>query len=328
MIFAGIGIIDSAASAAVPPVEQLFTSSGTWSCCPGATYLEVVTIGGGAAGQFVTACCAPGTNYNQRGGPGGGAGGVVVCTLTSGFGSSQCVVVGSGGTSCAGASCNCSSPGGASCFGSLVIANGGAVGAASTLVFDFTTVSTISGGVGGNGSSNGGNAKGGGCFPSENVVIYTSCNAGNSGQTIAGKPGGGGGGGSTVRRGAGSGLLWLTRGVGGAGGSASSICGIPLGAGGAGNESSINFSGARPGFNATCYGGGGGGGGALDNNLNITASSCGGSGFQGAVKVIQYFSAPPVVPMSIQFNTSYYYTPTEAGLAPLSTDYYYNPNLN
>lgn len=33
-------------------------------------------------------------------------------------------------------------------------------------------------------------------------------------------------------------------------------------------------------------------------------------------------------PVSIQFNTSYYYTPTPDGLQPFSTDYYYNPNIN
>lgn len=288
MIYTGIGIIDSLYVPPPPPVEQLFTSNGTWSCCAGAKCVQVIAVGGGAAGQFVRGCCLPGFSYNQRGGPGGGAGGVVICTLTSGFGTSQSVVIGSGGTSCAGSGCFCSSPGGASCFGTLVIANGGAIGAASTLTCDFVTCSTISGGVGGNGSSNGGNAKGGGCIPTSNVVIYVSCNAGDPGQTIIGKPGGGGGGGSTIRRSSGE-PLWYTGGVGGAGGSASCICGIPLGAGGDGNSSSLNFSSpaARPGFPGTCYGAGGGGGGALDNNLN--ANSCGGSGFQGAVKVIQYF---------------------------------------
>ena len=289
MIYTGIGIIDSLYVPPPPPVEQLFTSNGTWNCCAGAKCIEVIAVGGGAAGQFVRGCNLVGLNYNQRGGPGGGAGGVVVCTLTSGFGTSQSVVIGSGGTSCAGSGCFCSSPGGDSCFGSLVIANGGAIGAASTLTCDFTTVSTISGGVGGNGSSNGGNAKGGGCSLTCGQIAFVSCNAGDPGQTISGKPGGGGGGGSTVQRGGGS--PWLAKGVGGAGGSASCICGIPLGAGGGGNNSAqfgeVPY--LKPGSPGTCYGAGGGGGGALDNNSSNASGSCGGSGFQGVVKVIQYF---------------------------------------
>jgi hypothetical protein len=36
---------------------------------------------------------------------------------------------------------------------------------------------------------------------------------------------------------------------------------------------------------------------------------------------------PTPAPLAIQFNTSYYYTPTRDGLAPLSTDYIYNPNI-
>lgn len=36
---------------------------------------------------------------------------------------------------------------------------------------------------------------------------------------------------------------------------------------------------------------------------------------------------PPPEPMSIFFSTSFYYTPTETGDEPLSTDFYYNPNI-
>lgn len=36
---------------------------------------------------------------------------------------------------------------------------------------------------------------------------------------------------------------------------------------------------------------------------------------------------PPPAPMSIFFSTSFFYTPTETGDEPFSTDFYYNPNI-
>jgi hypothetical protein len=36
---------------------------------------------------------------------------------------------------------------------------------------------------------------------------------------------------------------------------------------------------------------------------------------------------PPPEEITIQFSTSYYYVPTEDGLTPLSTEFYYNPNI-
>ncbi len=35
----------------------------------------------------------------------------------------------------------------------------------------------------------------------------------------------------------------------------------------------------------------------------------------------------PFAPMSINFSTSFFYTPTAAGDTPFSTDFYYNPNI-
>jgi hypothetical protein len=59
----------------------------------------------------------------------------------------------------------------------------------------------------------------------------------------------------------------------------------------------------------------------------LSCSPAAGNGGAGVLKVIQYFTTPPVVPMSIFFSTSFYYTPTETGDQPLSTDFYYNPNI-
>lgn len=279
----------SAAAPPSPPVVQCFTSNGTWSCCTGTTCVEVVAIGAGAAGQFVIGCCIPGTTVNQKGGPGGGAGGVIICNLSSGFGTTQCVVIGAGGTSCAGFSCNCSSPGGASCFGCLVIANGGALGTASIITCNNNACS-IAGGIGGNSSSNGGCTQGGGCNLPSGCVAFISGNAGGAGQTISGKPGGGGGGGSNVSRQ--DGAPFLAKGNGGVGGSCSCICGITLGAGGGGNNSGQSGvdPGPKDGSPGVCFGAGGGGGGALPANANAGASSKGGAGFQGIIQVTQFFT--------------------------------------
>ena len=270
-------------AAPTPPVEQLFTANGTWSCCAGAVCVEVIAVGGGAAGRFtpyLQAGCSSGF-WKQFGGPGGGAGEVKVCTLTSGFGSSQCVIIGSGGTS----TTSCSNPGGNTCFGALVVSSGGAIGAASTQNSNVFTLETIAGGDGGGASSNGGSAKGGGCTLTSGQQEFVSCNAGNSGQAVCGFPGGGGAGGTLSART--DGAPWTARGAGGAGGSGQTLCGICLGAGGAGGISGSQGGAGNPGTNATCYGGGGGGAGAP---LQVNAPTAGGNGFQGVLKVIQYFS--------------------------------------
>jgi len=51
------------------------------------------------------------------------------------------------------------------------------------------------------------------------------------------------------------------------------------------------------------------------------------TGFNGTVISIAIDSAAPPAPLSISFSTSFYYTPTEVGDQPFSTDYYYNPNI-
>jgi PKD repeat protein len=296
-------------TSAPAPVEQTFTADGTWTCCAGATYIEVIAVGGGAGGRSTIG--AIGANPGRRtGGGGGGAGEVVVCQLTTGFGSSQCVRIGSGGGS--------NTAGAATCFGTLVTALGGAVGGAPVYVASAGS-STTPGGDGGGSSSDGGASKA--CAANFGSGGYISQNAGDAGCSITAKPGGGAGGGGY------SACAFGYQGCGGAGGAGGTICGITLGNGGNGGT---NCNGSNQTIAVGCAASGygaGGGGAASTYDYDIGTTRAGGAGGAGVMKVIQYFDTPPVVPMMIQFNTSYYYTPTEDGSAPLSTDYYYNPNI-
>lgn len=243
-------------------VVQCFTANGTWFCCTGAFCLEIVAVGGGAGGRPGSA----GTNSDastciRSGGPGGGAGGVVVCTLTSGFGTSQCVRIGSAGAGGIGG--NASNPetsptaGGSTCFGALVIASGGGIGN-SAFSSSYPPGICISGGAGGNGSPNGAYA-----------CVDNNYGQNGIGGSATGKPGSGG---------AGFGKGYQNSSPDTAGGAGSTICGITLGSGGAG--------GSTNGSAASGYGGGGGGG-ARPANFFCNAGN-GGNGGAGILQVTQY----------------------------------------
>jgi len=192
MILSGIGIIGSQCATVAPSygtIVQCFTSNGTWSCSTGSTVcVEVVAIGGGAGGRSgIQFSSNPG---RVTGGPGGGAGGVSVCTLTSGFGTSQCVIIGGGGAS--------DTAGSATCFGALVVAGGGQLGAVVASSAGVGS-STASGGAGGTGNQ-GTAPAGGGTKACADALPYPGNSAipedeGNPGSSAAGFPGGGGGGG-------------------------------------------------------------------------------------------------------------------------------------
>ena len=64
--------------------------------------------------------------------------------------------------------------------------------------------------------------------------------------------------------------------------------------------------------------------------VSLAAANAGGTGTPEIKSGYITVAAAPVppAPLSIEFNTSFYYTPTEAGLNPLSTDFYYNPNIS
>jgi len=238
--------------AVIPPVETLFTSNGTWSCCPGAVCVEVIAVGAGGGGGDGSAATITNGETNTGGG-GGGAAGVTICTLTSGFGTSQSIVIGTSARA---------TNGGASCFGSLVIANGGNAGNNGS---KFATTGTTDGGNGGVGITCTG-GKGG------NSVAIASNNSGCPGAAYAA----GGGGAISWRNG--NNYPFSS---GGAGASSISVCGLTIGPGGDGGNCRTNGS------SGSNYGAGGGGGGAGANQTG--AAGIGAAGSNGVIKVIQYF---------------------------------------
>lgn len=231
--------LKATASPPPPPVEQLFTANGTWSCCTGAVCIEVIAIGaGGCGGQGAT--IGSSTTEGSGGGGGGGAGGVSISTFSSGFGSTQCIIVGSTD----------------SCFGSLVVAKRGCNGAngfgptfsgSTTLGGQGGTGNFANGGAGGNsswdsanltatatnGSSVGGGAGGRSVFFRFGTCTFSNTASGGAGSTICGLARGAGGNGTTS-----TGCIGQTYGGGGAGGSTPSFIG---GAGGPGVVKVIQY---------------------------------------------------------------------------------------
>jgi hypothetical protein len=272
------------------PVVQTFTANGTWSCCPGAIQIDVIVVGGGAGGNsggLDSRVNLTNTRINI-GGAGGGGGGLAVAKLTAGqIPTTACVVVGTGGAGGIAHSTNCRSGyvgnnGGNSCFGSCVVANGGVAtnsGAANGGGYNYQIVGGQNNcpGVGGTAVINTGSGttctgNNGGGMGGQSGISQPEL-FGNNAQDAGGTRtrGGGGGGGSSC----------CALGLGGTSVSGTTICGICLGQGGAGGGP----SGGGVGSNGSCYGAGGGGGHAQN-----TGTACkGGDGFQGVVKVIQYF---------------------------------------
>ena len=124
------------------PCAQTFTESGTWACCTGAIFIEVIAIGAGGHGGVGNN--TPTERFaGSAGGAGGGGGGYSFCTLLS-FGATECVIVGYQSDTC---------------FGSLVTATRGQNGANGQcqVSFDFSQ----SGGAGGTGNVAMGGAGGG-----------------------------------------------------------------------------------------------------------------------------------------------------------------------
>jgi hypothetical protein len=258
-------------------VQDIFTNNGTWSCCTGAQRINVIAIGGGGGGysSFYTNAWAGGFVANT-GGAGGAGGDIEICDIYSGFGSSQCVIIGAGGAS--------DTPGATSCFGSLVVAGGGAVGEGTQSYNGGATPGTATalGGLGGTNGCNGGNSFG--CAADLGGSGFKSQNNGLPGSSARSKSPSGGGGGSVSTC---DGGITIYCGNGGAGGNRQIWAGVILGPGGAGANSVICTSGS--GSSASGYGAGGGGAA----NIAIPGGLCflgqGGCGSQGVVIVTQFF---------------------------------------
>ena len=256
-------------------VQDIFTTNGTWSCCPGAQRINVITIGGGGGGMVGSYITGWAGGFVVNTGSGGGAGGdIEICDLYSGFGSSQCVIIGSGGGS--------GTPGATSCFGSLVVAGGGAIGEGSQNYSCGSTPGTATalGGVGGTNACSGGNAFG--CAACFGGPSYQSINDGLPGTSARGKAPSGGGGGSISTPDGGSSQYC---GNGGVGGPRQIWAGVGLGPGGNGGNSVTCGSGSG----SAGQGYGAGGGGSAVSNTCVGFVGQGGAGSQGVVIVTQFF---------------------------------------
>ena len=207
------------------PCAQIFTEPGTWACCTGAIFIEVIAIGAGGHGG-VGGPNPTGQRYaGSAGGAGGGAGGYSFCTLLS-FGATECVIVGYESDTR---------------FGSSVVATRGQNGGNGFYSVGFNA--SMSGGAGGTGNSAMG-AAGGGSYYDGGFVVMCAVDGANG-------TGGGGGGaagrgclmnnfspvsGNIASGGIGSDPYGLT---GGDGGNATTTVGEPgqlYGAGGAGGS--------------------------------------------------------------------------------------------
>ena len=287
------GLTTALAAKATSAQVDIYSTAGTftWTKPANAKLVNIVVISGGGGGGSGRKA---GVGSQASGGGGGGGGSYSVRDIAASIlGSTETVVVGSGGTGGASVTANntngnIGAAGGNSSFGTWIqVSGGGGAGAA-----------TNTNGPAGAGSSaramfQGGNGSAGGAG--------AGTLTGGSNVNVSGAGGGAGGGlpaaatvgftGSTGGTCLGS---WLSGGtanggaIGGNGASAPNVAAgfAASGSAGGGGGSSVTGN-AGNGGNGGLYGGAGGGGGAaLDNVGN---SGAGGAGAQGIVIVTTYF---------------------------------------
>jgi hypothetical protein len=231
------------------------TSSGTWTCPPGITTIQVEVWGGGGAG---------GKSYGANGGAGGGGGGGSYAKLNSFTvtpGVEYIVTVGGIKTSSTSSNTASDNNGNPSWFDdvSTVFAPGGPGGAG---------VSTAVDGAGG--------SWGGVCTGCIGDVVQFGGNGANGNGTASAAGGAGGGAGGSAGNGGNA-----TAGAGGTGNSG--ISGFPgTGANGPGNNSN--------GFAGVTYGGGGSGG---KRTSGAATDRIGGAGESGVVIITNI--TPPLI---------------------------------
>lgn len=189
---------------------KVFTTSGTWVKSLGTDAINVKLVAGGGGGG--------GSPLNYTGG-GGGAGGYAESFITSGFASSETVIVGAGGSGGLGSGLNNGSNGGSSSFGSHLSAVGGIGGSAGGGYGGPGNSGTVNNGIGWTAVGQAGGSVG--CF-----VAGNGDSGPNGGSSLLG---GGGRGGSN---GVGHGTVGSNG--GGGGGSFGSGTAINGGNGGAG----------------------------------------------------------------------------------------------
>lgn len=201
-------------------VEQVFTSSGTYTPTSGMICCWARAVGGGGSGGG-----AAGNTSQICVGAGGGSGGYSEGMFTAAtIGASQTVTIGAGGASPGAAAGN---PGGNTSLGSLLIANGGTGGGAGVASATLSRATQGNGGTAGTGSFTSVGTPGTSGFS----FTVNAGVAGNGGSSVFG----GGGIGFTAAAGSNNG----NAGVRGGGGSGAVAVGLVNGAGGAGGDGEI-----------------------------------------------------------------------------------------
>ncbi len=279
--------------------EDVFTASGTWTCPPLVTSVELYGYGGGGGGGGSGAATA----VNANSAPGGGGGGASVPRsrpIAVVPGTVYSVTIGAGGT--AGNTAG-GGDGGNTLFDVLATFRGASGGqstsnpAASVAAFvgggtsvqapgfSLTTIGTFAADYAGllaKSAGEGGCAFNalalGGALSSSmdgaaSIEGYAGGAGANAGATAGGYHGGGAGGGGAAGAG----------GVGGAGG-----------AGGAGNAGGAGVAGTAGTAATANTGGGGGGGGAGGQGTSLGAPSLGGAGGSGKL-VVGYTGTQAVI---------------------------------
>lgn len=163
------------AARAFSVVQQVFTSSGTYTPTTGMLYCEVVCLGsGGAGGGGPTTGAA-----TFSGGAGGGGGEYAVGVFSAiTIGASQTVTIGNAGTGVSGTT---GGSGAAVSLGALITANGGAGGTSAAATAASSVAAGAAGGTGGTGGSYRSNGfSGGNCNISPVGQTVLSGNGGNS----------------------------------------------------------------------------------------------------------------------------------------------------
>lgn len=249
---------------------QTFTSNGTWTKPSGATWVQVVAIGGGAGGDG---------GASSFGDPGGQGGARVEAWLPADdLGATESVTVGAGGTGWIESSSTARTAGGASSFGSHVQAPGGSItGAGTGGADDWSSFGIQTGGApgaGGNGSA----------APGDPGSRAVAAGGGGGGGDQSGGDGGDGGAGGPFAvspRTGGGGAGGTSGGIHGANGAAGTgTYGGAGGGGGVGRDFGTHDGGN--GGDGGSPGGGGGGAGADGTTPN------GGNGADGKVWVISW----------------------------------------
>jgi hypothetical protein len=287
------GLTTALAAKATSAQVDVYSTAGTftWTKPANAKLVNIVVISGGGGGGSGRKA---GVGSQASGGGGGGGGSYSLRDIAASIlGSTETVVVGSGGTGGASVTANSTNgtigvAGGNSSFGTWVQVNGGGGAGTATTASGPAGAGSSSRAMfpGGNGSAGGGGA--GALTGGSNVNVSSAGGGAGGGLPASATVGFSGSAGGTALG------SWFSGGtasggtIGGNGASAPNVAAgfAASGSAGGGGGSSVTGN-AGNGGNGGLYGGAGGGGGAaLDNVGN---SGAGGAGAQGIVIVTTYF---------------------------------------